>query len=108
LNNLLDESVPRLIKTGLPEFAISTVQELGWAGLKNGELLALAEKQFDVFITADRQLRRQQNLAGRRLSVIVLSTNQVPAVIALLPAIRLAINGIQPGTYEELALPSSF
>ena len=81
---------------------------MGWAGLKNGELLALAEKQFDVFITADRQLRRQQNLAGRRLSVIVLSTNQVPAVIALLPAIRLAINGIQPGTYEELALPSSF
>jgi len=108
LKILLDESVPRVIKTSLPEFSISTVQEMGWAGLKNGELLALAEKQFDVFITADRQLRRQQNLAGRRLSVIVLSTNQVPAVIALLPAIRLAINGIQPGTYEELALPSSF
>lgn len=102
---LLDESAPRLIKTSLPEFSISTVQEMGWAGLKNGELLALAEKQFDVFITADRQLRYQQNLAGRRLAVIVLPSNQVPAVIALLPAIRQAINGIQPGTYEELTLP---
>jgi hypothetical protein len=57
LKILLDESAPRLIKTSLPEFSISTVQEMGWAGLKNGELLALAEKQFDVFITADRQLR---------------------------------------------------
>lgn len=102
---LLDESAPRLIKTSLPEFSISTVQEMGWAGLKNGELLALAEKQFDVFITADRQLRYQQNLTGRRLAVIVLPSNQVPAVIALLPAIRQAINGIQPGTYEELTLP---
>jgi hypothetical protein len=105
LNILLDESAPRLIKTSLSEFSISTVQEMGWAGLKNGELLALAEKQFDVFITADKQLRYQQNLTGRRLAVIVLSSNQVPAVIALLPAIRQAINGIQPGTYEELTLP---
>lgn len=102
---LLDESAPRLIKTSLPEFSISTVQEMGWAGLRNGELLALAEEQFDVFITADRQLRYQQNLTERRLSVIVLPSNQVPAVIALLPSIRHAINGIQPGTYEELTLP---
>ncbi len=104
---LLDESAPRLIKTSLPEFSISTVQEMGWAGLKNGELLALAEKQFDVFITADKQLRYQQNLTGRRLAVIVLPSNQVPAVIALLSAIRQAINEIQPGTYEELTLPAS-
>ena len=104
---LLDESAPRLIKTSLPEFSISTVQEMGWAGLKNGELLELAEKQFDVFITADKQLRYQQNLTGRRLSVIVLPTNQVPAVIALLPAIRQAISQIQPGAYEELTVPST-
>jgi len=104
LKILLDESAPRLIKTSLSEFSISTVQEMGWAGLKNGELLALAENQFDIFITADRQLRYQQNLTGRRLAVIVLPSNQVPAVIALLPAIRQAINGIQPGTYEELTL----
>jgi predicted nuclease of predicted toxin-antitoxin system len=107
LKILLDESVPRLIKTSLPEFSISTVQEMGWTGLKNGDLLALAEKQFDVFITADRQLRHQQNLTGRRLSVIVLPTNQVPAVIALLPAIQQAIERIQRGAYEELTLPAS-
>ena len=67
MNILLDESAPRLIKTRLAEFSISTVQEMGWTGLKNGELLVLAERQFDVFITADQQLRYQQNLAGRRL-----------------------------------------
>ena len=53
MNILLDESVPRLIKTRLAEFSVSTVQEMGWTGLKNGELLTLAEQQFDAFITAE-------------------------------------------------------
>jgi hypothetical protein len=50
---LLDESVPRLVQERLPQLAIRTVQEMGWNGLKNGELLKRAELQFDVFITAD-------------------------------------------------------
>lgn len=102
---LLDESAPRLIKTRLVDFQISTVQEMGWTGLSNGDLLALAEKQFDAFITADQNLRYQQNLSGRRLSVIVLLSNQVPVVATLLPAINQALKGIEPGAFVEIPLP---
>ncbi len=103
---LLDESVPRLVKTRLTEFSITTVQEMGWSGMKNGELLAIAAKQFDVFITADKQLQYQQNLSKSQLSFIVLPTNQVPVVITLLPALQKAIKEIQKGTFIELTLPS--
>jgi len=51
---LLDESVPRLLKLRLPQLNISTVQEMGWTGVQNGELLRRAEEHFDVLITADR------------------------------------------------------
>ena len=104
---LLDESAPRLIKTRLTEISISTVQELGWAGLTNGELLVLAEREFDVFITADKQLRYQQNLTGKRLSVIVLPSNQVPVVTAILPAIEQSLQAIRSGSVVELPLPTS-
>jgi hypothetical protein len=46
------------------------VQEMGWAGVKNGKLLKLAEPQFAVFITTDKNLRCQQNLSGRKLAII--------------------------------------
>lgn len=47
-----------------------TVQEMSWTGAKNGKLPSLAESQFDVFLTADKNLRYQQNLTGKRLAVI--------------------------------------
>lgn len=78
---------------------------MGWAGLKNGELLALAEQQFDVFVTADQNLRYQQNLAGRQLAVIVLPSNRVPVVAALLPALAQVLKTIQPGAFVEISLP---
>jgi Domain of unknown function (DUF5615) len=80
---LLDESVSRLFKLRLPQLNISTVQELGWAGVRNGELLRRAEELFDVFVTADQNLRFQQNLSGRKLAIIVLPSNQVPLVARL-------------------------
>ena len=61
---LLDESVPRLLKLRLPQLDISTVQEMGWAGLRNGELLRRAEEHFDVFITADQNLRISKTFQG--------------------------------------------
>ena len=106
MNILLDESAPRLIKTRLTDFSISTVQEMGWTGLKNGELLTLAEQQFDAFITADQQLRYQQNLAGRRLAILVLPSNQVPMVTRLLPMIAQTLRDMAPGAFVELPLPS--
>jgi len=106
LTILRDESVPRLIKTRLPDFSIRTVQEMGWTGFKNGPLLKLAEEQFDVFVTADKKLRLQQNLSGRRLAVLVLPSNQVPVLISMLPVIEQSLKTIQPGTFVEVPLPA--
>ena len=86
---------------------MTTVQETGWAGIKNGDLLKAAAQRFTVFITADQQLRYQQNLTGNTLAIIVLPTNHVPLVINLLPRIREAIAEIQPATIIEVPLPLS-
>lgn len=102
---LLDESVPRLLKIHLGEFAIVTVHELGWTGMKNGELLEAASQQFTIFITADKNIRYQQNLSGNPLSIIVLPTNQVPLVLTLLPLIRDTVLAIQPNELIEISLP---
>jgi len=65
---LLDECTPHVVKKSLPTRDVSTVQEMGWAGIGNGELLNRAEGEFDVFITTDKKLRYQQNLSGRNLA----------------------------------------
>lgn len=62
---------------------------------------------FDVFITTDKNLRYQQNLSSRRLAFIVLPTNQVPVVAALLPAIDAALATIKSGDFIEIPLPPS-
>jgi predicted nuclease of predicted toxin-antitoxin system len=102
---LLDESVPRLVKSQLPHLNIRTVQEVGWAGIRNGELLRRAEEQFEVLITADQNLRYQQNLSGRQLAIVVLPSNQVPIVAKLLRPIETILATIQPGTLIEIPLP---
>jgi hypothetical protein len=85
---LLDESVPRLLKLRLSQLNISTVQEMRWAGVQNGELLRRAEEHFDVLITADRNLRYQQNLSGRKLAILVLPSNEIPLVTRLVPVVE--------------------
>ena len=70
---LLDESLPRRLSRALAEHTVTTVVEAGWSGVKNGKLLALAAGQYDVFVTADRNLQYQQNLSSLPLAVVVLS-----------------------------------
>jgi hypothetical protein len=65
---LLDECVPRALRNDLPDHEVKTVAELGWAGVKNGELLRLAAAAFDVLITVDRNLEYQQSFAGLSLA----------------------------------------
>ena len=102
---LLDECTPRVVKKRLPQLDIRTTQEMGWAGRKNGDLLAAAESQFDVFITTDKNLRHQQNLSGRRLAVVLLPSNQVPIVEALIPALEEALKITQVGDFVALSEP---
>jgi predicted nuclease of predicted toxin-antitoxin system len=103
---LLDECTPRVIKRRVLAHSISTVQEMGWAGFKNGELLALAEPQFEVFITTDKNLRHQQNLSQRKLAVVLLPSNQVPVVENVIPALEAALAVIKAGDFVEIPLPS--
>ena len=101
---LLDESVPRLLKLRLPQLNISTVQEMGWTGVQNGELLRRAEALFDVLITADQNLRYQQNLSGRKLAILILPSNQVPLVTKLVPVVETLLTTIQPGAVVDVPL----
>ena len=88
---LLDECVPAQVRHAFPGHDAVTVQEQGWTGLKNGELLAAAESAgFDLFIAADKNIRQQQNLAGRRLAILELWTNHRPTLEKHFDAIRAA------------------
>lgn len=69
---LLDECLPRRLGALLTGHAVSTVQQMGWAGLKNGALLDQIGAGFDVFITIDRNLPAQQDLSLRAFGVVVL------------------------------------
>ncbi|HLL74658.1 MAG TPA: DUF5615 family PIN-like protein [Pyrinomonadaceae bacterium] len=103
---LLDECTPRVVKRLLPQHHVSTVQEVGWSGLKNGELLTAADGKFDVFITTDKSLRHQQNLSKYRLAVILLPSNSVPVVVAVIAEIEAALAAIQAGQFVEISPPS--
>jgi hypothetical protein len=96
--------MPQPLRRYLGEFEISTAQEMGWGRVKNGELLQRAEGAFDVFLTADQRLKYQQNLDGRQLAILVLSTNRWPRVKAKITEIVAAIQSLKPGDYVELTL----
>jgi hypothetical protein len=97
-----------MVKTRLWSHEIHTVQDMGWAGLRNGELLDLAENErFEVLVTTDQNLRHQQNLSKRKFGVIVLPSNQVPVVVRLLPEIERVLPTLTSGTVIELSLPVS-
>ena len=72
MNILLDECVPARFARSLVGHAVTTVPKHGWSGIKNGELLELAEKEFDVFVTVDRKLAAQQDLKKFRIPVILI------------------------------------
>ena len=99
---LLDECTPHVLKKLLTGFEIKTVQDQGWSGVTNGALLRLAERQFDVFITSDQNLKHQQNLAGRQLAIIQLPTNQVPLVVKLAPKVQATLERIQTGEFVAI------
>ena len=101
---LLDENLPHDLKPLLLGHEISTVQDAGWAGTKNGDLLKLAEGRFDVFLTADKNLRYQQNLSGRKIAVIELPTNRWPVLRTLAARITTAIASAIPGRYLIIEL----
>ena len=94
---LLDECIDRRLARDLTGHEVKTVPQMGWAGIKNGELLSLAQASFDVFVTVDRNLSFQQNIPRYNIAVVVLRcrTNRlgdlqslVPQLLASLPAAK--------------------
>ena len=99
---LLDEGVPDIIQKRLSSFSIYSVKEMGWRGVKNGVLLDLMVGQFQILIMTDKSIPSQQNLEKRQISIVILPTNDVPSVIALLPQIEEALAAILPGAFRQL------
>lgn len=97
---LIDECLPRKLKTTLPDHDVWTVPEVGWAGRKNGELLRLMAGEFDIFITIDGNLPSQQNLLTLGVALVVLKARN-NTFESLAPLMRLQIadelEGLKPG-----------
>ncbi len=99
---LVDESLPRYLKQVLSDHETFTVQEMGWTGIRNGDLLTRAGNRFDVFLTADKNLRHQQNLVGCPFAVIVFPSNKLSIVKVLVPQLRQALKDTRRGDVLEL------
>ena len=102
---LFDHVTPRGIARVLSGHTVTTAKERGWDTLGNGDLLAAAEQAgFDVVLTADKNMRHQQNLEGRRIALVILSTPQWPIVRLHLEKIAAAVNAATAGSYIEVEL----
>lgn len=99
---ILDENLPKPLKQALSGHSVTTVQEQGLSGTHNGALLARLEGVFDVFITADKNLRYQQNLSGRKLAIVELPTNRLPLLRELFPRLKAVVESIAAGDYIQI------
>jgi predicted nuclease of predicted toxin-antitoxin system len=104
MNVLLDECLPKKLKREVEADKVTTVPEAGWASKTNGELLRLAEANFDVLLTNDQNLERQQHLRKFDLSIIVLvaPTNDIEDLKPLMPAVNKALKTIKAGEIEYI------
>ena len=101
---LLDENLPHDLILELSDHQVVTVQGLGWAGVKNGELLRLAATRFDVLLTVDRNFEYQQNFSGVAIAVIVVdvSSNDIAALRPLIPAVVEALPKAKHGAVTHV------
>lgn len=102
---LFDQGTPVGIRNSLPEHVVKTAYEQGWSTLLNGDLLSAAEREgFQVLLTADKNLPYQQNLAGRKIAIVVLSTNRWTLVQTALGRIAEAVKTAKPGSYTVIEI----
>lgn len=101
---LLDESMPRRFRRALPAHTVKTAVEMGWSGVKNGALLALAAAEFEAFITVDRNLPYQQNVAALPIAVVVLvaHSNELQALLPLVPRLEEVLVMLQPRSLVQI------
>jgi Domain of unknown function (DUF5615) len=102
---LLDECVPRKLKRELAAHEVLTVTEHGWSGVKNGQLLTLAEVAFDVFLTVDQNMQYQQNLKAFKIGIILLvaRNNRLHTLLPLMPEVRKVLGNIKAGDFIRVS-----
>ena len=95
---LIDECLPKKLKRELADHTVFMVQEKGWSGMKNGELLRIAENEFDVWVTADQNIEYQQNLSRFNIAVVVLvaPNNRLETLLPIILKLRKALLSIRP------------
>ncbi len=97
---LLDENVDRRLKKDFAEgHEVVTVAEAGWAGKSNGELLRLAEREFDALVSTDKGIPHQQNLSRLDLAVVVLraKSNALEDLVPLMDEVNASLGSLEPG-----------
>jgi predicted nuclease of predicted toxin-antitoxin system len=101
---LLDESVPERLGDLLSPHECSSVRRQGWAGLKNGKLLAVASTQFDLLLTADKNMEFQQNLTTLPVAIVVMRarSNRLEALVELVPSLLRSLEHLQPRTLVKV------
>ena len=100
---LFDQGTPAPLRRSLAGHTIATAFEQGWSNLQNGDLIRVAEADgFQALITTDQNLKYQQNLSGRKLTILVLPTTSWPKIQMHLEKVADAVNSLKPGEYREL------
>ena len=103
---LLDESVPIGLRGLLPGHQVTAAAEIGLAGVTNGKLIAAAEEAgFEVLITADKNIRYQQNLTDRQVALIVLTTNHWDEIKPHGHHVLAAVEAASGGGYTVVPFP---
>jgi hypothetical protein len=105
LKILFDQGTPAPLRHCLSGHVVSTAYELGWSALKNGDLLRLAEAQgFEVLVTTDTHLKHQQNLAARKIAIVVLLSTSWPRIQSRIQDIASCISGLREGDFVEIPI----
>jgi hypothetical protein len=100
---LFDQGTPVPLRKLLSPHSIDTASELGWSQLSNGDLISAAEGEgYEALITTDKSLRYQQNLAHRKIGIIVLSTTSWPKIRSSPDKVLSAINSLQDSSFIEV------
>ena len=99
---LLDECVDWRLSRSIAGHDVKSARQMGWRAVKNGELLALASDQFDVFVTVDRSVSLQQNVRAVRIAIIILraKSNRLQDLLPLVPQLLRAITSAKSGVVE--------
>ena len=101
---LLDENLPHDLASELVEHDVATVQGLGWAGIKNGELLQRATDKIDAFLTMDRNIEHQQNVGALSFGIVLIRarSNRMPDLRRLVKDILGALEHVEGGQIQDV------